>query len=261
VASVLLLSACGRVAFDSESTRTAADAMDGDDSASAITYASTVKSDAPDAYLRFEDAIGSTVLADSSGNGHDGVLVGPHELEVDGAFAGSRGIRFTGGGPGMTDGGFAMFDGLFKFAGRAPFSIECWHRPDVVDADWRILAGVNYWTATRQGYTFEYLIDRLSVDRRRDSVDESATMYTAVFTPGVWTHVASTYDGNVLRIYVDGVETVNGPSTLSIETGGTEPFVISHPVYTVSGTVDECAVWERALPAERIAAHYAAKDL
>jgi Concanavalin A-like lectin/glucanases superfamily len=256
------LSACGRVAFDDAARNSAdpdPDAAGGD--APSTVYASTVMADTPAAYLRFEDAIGSNIVADSSGNGRNGTLLGMFELGVEGAFAGSRGIRFMGGGPAIFDGGFATFDGEFKFADRAPFTIECWHRPDVVNTDWRILAGVNYWTATRQGYTFEYNLDRLGLDRRRDSNDESATMYTAVFTPGIWTHVASTYDGSTLALYVDGAPTVSSPSTLMIEAGGVEPFNISNPTYTVTGTVDECAVWERALPADRIAAHYAARGL
>lgn len=252
----VLLTACGRLSFDGiGATETTVDATGGD--AAAETYSLVVMADAPAAYWTLDDASGSTFAADRSGNSRTGTINGMVELDVDGVLPGSRGMRF--GGFGIQPGGYISVDGLFSFADRAPFTIECWHRPDVIDATWRIIAGVNYWTATRQGYTVEFIDDHISTDRRRDSNDESATFWSSVFTVGVWTHVASTYDGNEIRQYIDGAMVASAPSTLMILPGAVEPFSLSHPMYTVTGTLDECAVWERALPAERIAAHFNAR--
>lgn len=251
---MVLLSACGRLSFDGvDGAETTVDGATDDSASAAAMYSLVVMADTPAAYWSLDDAPGSALAADRSGSGRAGTINGAVELGVDGAMPGSYGMRFSGSG------GYISLDGSFSFADRSPFTIECWHRPDVIDATWRIIAGVNYWTATRQGYTVEFIDDRISTDRRRDSNEESATFWSNVFTVGVWTHVASTYDGSEVRQYVDGAMVASVPSTLMILPGAVEPFSLSHPVYTVSGTLDECAVWERALPAERIAAHFNAR--
>ena len=87
---------------------------------------------------------------------------------------------------------------------------------------------------------------------------------------GSYSYVAVTYDGSTAAIYVDGVgrdQQANFPTVTGSGAAATpgESLVVtsSHPVYNRAdlvfrGSIDEPAVCDRALPAEAIAAHYAA---
>ena len=78
---------------------------------------------------------------------------------------------------------------------------------------------------------------------------------------GVWHHVAGTYDGSFLRLYVDGFEIGTGNAT-SIPIGYGLPTTDDLFVGAYGGTcnlpfnglIDEVGVWDRALSAEEIAA-------
>jgi hypothetical protein len=75
-----------------------------------------------------------------------------------------------------------------------------------------------------------------------------------------WTHLAATYDGSALRMYVDGVLENQTSWTLGIF-GGIAPLVIGTTLYSGShfdGAVDEVTVYSRALGAAEIEGIYAA---
>ncbi|MGC2063788.1 MAG: LamG domain-containing protein, partial [Thermodesulfovibrionales bacterium] len=79
-------------------------------------------------------------------------------------------------------------------------------------------------------------------------------------TIGRWYHVAGTYNGTVMRLYLDGIEVnsmaVNGPITIA----GTPSVVIGRNVPTPSiffnGLIDEVEIFNRALSDVEIAAIY-----
>jgi hypothetical protein len=83
---------------------------------------------------------------------------------------------------------------------------------------------------------------------------------TSVLPLGQWTHVAGTYDGTSLRIYVNGVlenTTTFGPQifpgTDDVGIGGTVAGLPSGTAnYTFNGKIDEVAVYNRALSTQEI---------
>lgn len=75
-----------------------------------------------------------------------------------------------------------------------------------------------------------------------------------VLTTNAWQHVAATYDGAFMRVYVDGIEVANRAQTGSID-ASTEPIVIGRNVVgtqAYSGTIDEIGIYNRALSASEI---------
>lgn len=73
--------------------------------------------------------------------------------------------------------------------------------------------------------------------------------------PNVWQHVAATYDGAFMRIYVNGVEVANKPQTGAIDNVAA-PVLIGRNVVNGAGFVggiDEISVYSRALTAAEIA--------
>ncbi len=71
-----------------------------------------------------------------------------------------------------------------------------------------------------------------------------------VLTNNAWQHVAATYDGIALRIYVDGVEEASAPASGAIDTN-TAPVVIGQnvviPSFVWDGAIDEVSFYSRAL--------------
>ena len=76
-------------------------------------------------------------------------------------------------------------------------------------------------------------------------------------TPNVWHHLAATYDGSVLRMYVDGVQvgTLNAPGNIANTTGGVLEIggdALWGEFW--SGGIDDVRIYNRALSATEITA-------
>ena len=70
-----------------------------------------------------------------------------------------------------------------------------------------------------------------------------------------WTHVASTFDGAVIRLYINGVQVASTafsgtmvPSTGALRIGGNSLFVTEY----FTGRIDEVRIYDRALSAAEI---------
>jgi len=91
------------------------------------------------------------------------------------------------------------------------------------------------------------------------------TTYT--FPDNEWHHVATIADGTNLRTYYDGAlagtggsATANyGTTIYNVHIGGAGVFDVSGNYFT--GQMDEVAIFNKAIPAARVAAHYAAGKL
>jgi hypothetical protein len=85
---------------------------------------------------------------------------------------------------------------------------------------------------------------------------------------GAWHHVAGTYDGATVRLYVDGAQVGSGTSTtIPIGYGLPNPDGLlgsfggtCNPELSYGGSLDEPRIWRRALSAQEIAASFAMGD-
>jgi hypothetical protein len=80
------------------------------------------------------------------------------------------------------------------------------------------------------------------------------TVGTTALTANTWTHLATTYDGATLRLYVNGVQVSSLAKTGNLLTS-TNPLEIgSDSIYGqyFAGTIDEVRVYNRALSAGEI---------
>ena len=82
---------------------------------------------------------------------------------------------------------------------------------------------------------------------------------TTTIQPDIWYHGAVTYDGSILRLYVNGQLETHGPMTLNTVMDGNGLTVGYRPgVSYWDGLIDEVQIFNRALSGEEIAAIHAA---
>jgi len=78
-----------------------------------------------------------------------------------------------------------------------------------------------------------------------------------------WTHFVGTWDGAHVKLYIDAVEidSVSGPATLESASANAEIWIGRIGGTYADGWIQDVAIYEHALSAERIAAHYEAAFL
>lgn len=223
----------------------------GDGEAGTLSYAETVLSDGPIAYWRLDDTTTATAK-DSSGNGYDGTYQGNVVLGVQGAIANDTdtAVQFDGSSAEMV----ANVPGSFEFAGNLPYSIEVWAMPTASPGGMGIVGKSAYTSGT--GYSGWYVAYNSSgyLDNWRNN-DETGNPGPA---PGAFIHVVATYDGTTLALYVNGQPFSTSASAAALPTTGaplTAGSVANWGMFT--GVLDEIAIYDKVLPAARIAAHYA----
>jgi hypothetical protein len=158
----------------------------------------------------------------------------------------------------VCDGGVAVVPSSPALSLKDQVSIECWVKSD--------LAGQgNTWMLNR---VFSGRINtgyRLGVVGGKPcfevpQTDWSHHLGADIDLPtGVWTHIAGTFDGQIMRIYVDGVEhgTMERPGPINpnqfhLCLGN---FEIDHAAF-FHGLLDEVKLYSRALTADEVLAHY-----
>lgn len=215
-------------------------------------YRAAVLADGPALYYRFDDAEGSAIA--NEGPGGAGLVVNPNlQFEVDGAFVGSKAISFA-------DAGTISAGNVLPFDGRKPFTFEFWYRPDPTNVSaYCAFFGKGLMNdGGRQSYSFwVHASDGLAFDRYVDDV----RVRTGIGNLKVddYYHLAAVYDGTELTIYVNGAPQVSMQDTRDFAQIDA-PFLIgtSFTSTCLRATMDEFAVYERALPAQTINAHYRA---
>jgi len=241
------LGACGR--FDFESVAARADGPAAGDASSG--YRAIVLADQPAAYWRFEEPSGTTAL-DEIGNAHPGTFGGVI-ARVPGVLAdGSTGALFDGTTTRLTIGD------AFGFGGTSPYSIEMWVEPSQVDSSVRFLVDRRSTVTPQDGYTI-YFASSFTLTSRTIANVEQAYASGSGLALGTYTHVVATFDGRSTALYLDAAAIDGTADTTPIQnTAGTLVFgdVPTGQTAKLAGVLDEVAIYDHALTAAQVAAHY-----
>jgi hypothetical protein len=208
-------------------------------------------------YWRLDEASGSTIAQDWSGNGNDGTLV---DLDPATAWGSGR----AAGGLAVDAAGFINID--------PSLSIDL-ITDQVTISGWVYLVGtvMDYATAAsreiRDTIDQHYHISIDSMDKptlwiQTDVRNVRLTTATA-FARMTWVHIAGTYDGSVARLYVDGQQ-VMSQSVTGRFSADTTPFLLGAngnggtggPSERFPGRIDEIMLYRRALSADEIVQLY-----
>ena len=214
-------------------------------------YAAEVLADGPVLYWRLDETAGITAM-DASGHNHHGTYNGTLQFGQPGAIVGDTdtAVSFEGG---AIDAG-----GIFDFAGTEPYTLEAWIRPTTIDTVYRHVFNKDSTDGNgRQQYgMFVRSSSGLGFERFVDST--GFNIVTGSPPLNVYTHVVGTYDGTKLQLFVNAlsVGTVNDSRSAASKDA---PFFVGTKYIDVGafvGDIDEVAVYDKALSAERVQAHY-----
>ncbi len=186
---------------------------------------------------------------DLSGNGYDGVAEG--------------GVTYGEGVLGLAaefNGSDALINcGDVPVSDTGAISIAFWVKPRNIAQDW---AGyVSKWTLDNAQRTFWLGQHATNGWLRFGIYPGGPTAETAVDSGQVilaneeWTHIVCTYDGDIQKIYADGVEVVSSPerNAALVDRVGNLRFGIVATANWFNGLIDEVRIYDRALSEGEVA--------
>ncbi|MFO0734675.1 MAG: LamG domain-containing protein [Labilithrix sp.] len=219
-------------------------------------YRDAVLSDSPILYFRLGETSGTTAK-DASGKGHDGAVNGTVGWRATGALAGDQDTALA------FDGASTYIDvgNAISFSGRAPYTLEAWIFTELIDGSFRHIVMKNWEPTTDVREDFGVYVEKsngLVFERIVGGATRTARSTQTDTLIGRWAYVVARYDGSVLALFVDGVQVGETADTRSQPTKDV-PLLLGkrYDAPSFSGVIDEIAIYDTALPAARIAAHYA----
>lgn len=203
--------------------------------------------DHPVGYWRLGDS--DTMAADISGGGTPGAYGSGITQGVAGAIADqtNSAAEFDG-----RAGAISLGSG-FDF--RGAFSIEAWIRPTMFDT-YRHVFTREHREPPWQGYAL-LVNDQMQVVFERFVIDNPLDVRSSIMANS-FSHVVATYDGEFMRLYVNG-QPVKSRTDMREQPAAETITLIGAATLSqgfFAGAIDEVAVYSTALPAERIAMHY-----
>lgn len=206
------------------------------------------------AYLKMEESAAGSTVKDYSGTGNNGTPNGaagannkpqpsasvPTNINTMDRYS----LSFDG-----TDDHVSTTTTNFT-TGTSPRTIAGWIKP-TASATLRVPFAYGVCGAGNEGKAFGLYISALNVLNFWGCGGSYDFSTGTSITDGVWTHVAVTYDGTNVRVYVNGVQAGSatartlGSSTASFEIGGAH--LLDSGNYYFPGSVDEVRVYNRAL--------------
>ena len=160
------------------------------------------------------------------------------------------------------------FDGTSKYVecgtlnlSGAAFSLECWVKPNSFKATSPYISSLIGMEDGGSNTAMLRLGDAGIAANQVQFVAQIGTTTrkvtsSALLTAGVWTHIAGTYDGSAMRLYINGVLDNSLNATGSVVANA--PFSLGRNYASsrcLDGRLDEARAWTRALTAAEIAAN------
>ena len=228
-------------------------------------YSVGVLADGPIGYWRFGEPVGSLVAADGSGNGNDGACSGPITFGEPGFHGGDTAALFSSATlPTPSPRVVVLNSNSLNPANITMEAKVRWDGPNGLQQ--RIIEKSSFPQLAQYGLSV-LPNGHVRVEIRTSSATTSVDVDSvAALSQGVESQLIATYDGAVIRIYINGVldAEVAAPGTVSpkpptpqnlIESGVGIGNQTEHD-RPFNGLIDEVALYPSALSAERVLAHY-----
>ncbi|MBC1237851.1 DUF4347 domain-containing protein [Nostoc sp. 2RC] len=205
-------------------------------------------------YWKFEEATGNTVL-DSSGNNNSGSLI--NSSRTTGLYG--QALQVTGSNSSHASiPASASINSLTN-----QITISAWVRPNVQPVGFRAVVNRQIGDTLHPDQFFLGFGPRNQVMRYKWEIgtsDGEGNVYEGSPTSDRWVHMVGTYDGSMMRLYVDGVQIGSSPLTGNIlvdsnpvTIGAGENYGEGTPLGDrFNGLIDEVRIYNRALSATEV---------
>jgi hypothetical protein len=229
-------------------------AMERDAEFRRLTSRRALKQGAPEEGLigwwAFDEAPDAPVALDYSGN------------RLGGRIEGAKRARGIDGRALVCEGGCVVIEGNPLLSPTKGLTVECWVKTDVAGQN-------NTWIANRVFGGCESTGYRLGVLEGKPCFEVPETNWSHHLSAdiplptGRWVHLAGTFDGQAIRLYVDGElhGTMDRPGPVKPNDAhlclGT--YEVNHPAHFI-GLLDEVRLYSRALSQAEIAQHAEHKE-
>lgn len=217
-----------------------------------MSYSSEVLADSPLVYWPFDEALGASVAVDASGNGRNLSIPGGSTAPAGGGVA----VRPSASSAFYFDGNDRLTLPSATWMQAGSFTFEAWIL-QLTSSSYRAIISRDGTTSGNRGPTLYAVNGKLSLHVTGDIFGATA------FAVSTAHHVAATYDGTTIRLYLDGV--IDGSATATVPNMGAHELVVgaSHAAtagynFGFHGRISDVAYYGSALSSARIAAHYAA---
>ncbi len=246
LASIIALSGCG--------------GGGGGGGSAVATLAQQILADSPVAYCRLNDASGSTVAADSSGNNLHGIISGDMTMGVSDGTGGVCALFGTSSAVKISDPGPTSV-----FPSANSFSVEAWflettalgYNPVLVDKGHNLQPGSWAMSAGTASIPSSF-VNQDQGESTGGSVTAPSTLAT-----GVWHQLVQTTDvgSGFVKLYIDGSLVSSSAFTsrpISTNTIDLQIGVITGVGWWYTGKMSDVAVFNGPLSSLRIQAHWLA---
>jgi hypothetical protein len=196
------------------------------------------------------DPAGSATAADASGNGLVGAIDPGVSLGQPGALSGDTAATFNGSGAAVTVAASPRLELVNAV------SVEAWVRPTAAGQNGGIFEKTaNGWVNSQYMLMLEAGVAKFRV---RTATGALLPVDGPVLPVNTWTHLVGTFDGTTLRLYVNGALYASAAAQGPIQSGSGVAFIgkLGQNLYPFVGSIDEVAVFNGALSADRVRAHY-----
>lgn len=191
-------------------------------------------------YWKLDEDSGASTAADSSGNGALGVLYGgvyPGETSLSGK---SYSFNSTSS---YVEANFTALNGFSQFTEAA------WVR-------YRTLPSATPAIIGRGGFDGAIFLSQ-SGSTAGVQTGSTSALGTTPLSPNTWYHVAATYDGGTVRLYVNGQQEASYAYSQPLGASSVLRIgAITSGTYNFDGSIDEVRVYGRALNASDVASLY-----
>src|SRR5437879_1542230 len=209
-----------------------------------------VFTDRPLGFWRLGDAPGSSSALDATGNSLTGAVETGVSFRQPGAISGDTAATFPGSGPAIVVPASAVLD----LANAV--SVEAWVRPTLAGQNGGIFEKTVNGSVNSQYMLF--LEAGVAKFRVRTASGALLPVDGPTLALNTWSHLVGTFDGSVLRLYVNGVLAATSAAAGPLSSGSGPSFIgrLGQNLYPFQGSIDEVAVFSGALSPDRVRAHY-----